>query len=659
MTKTRHQRIAALLTTILSGATLQGIAHADIASVTGPVAVAGPVAGPATGPVNAMTPDVVAKYDPVLPDTDYVRRDVMLPMRDGTKLYTVIVMKKGVTKGPILLWRSPYDAHGDAARTHSLRLVDLVPVMDAPFIEDGYIRVYQDIRGLHRSEGSFVMNRPLAGPLNPTGIDESTDAYDTIDWLIRNVPESNGKVGILGSSYLGFTTLMAEINPHPALKAAVAESPMVDGWMGDDWFHNGAFRVSALDYALEQSTGKADAGAAIPHGNGDDYANYLAAGSAGAYAHKYAVDTVPFVRKLIENPAYSEFWSGQAVDKLMAARPLTVPTMLELGEWDQEDNYGAPAVYNALKDQPGRAPLTLVIGPWRHSGANHYGYDLGALTFAGDTAAQWRRDWMKPFLDHYLKDAPDPHAPAAITYASGIDKWDQSPRWPMGTPTRLYLGPDQTAGFAAPTKTGAVSWTADPANPVPFVPRPVHLGDRAQWTTWLVHDQRFVTGRPDVVTFSGAALDHPVHLMGAPMVDMYIATTGTDADVVVKLIDVYPDDEPENGPGARPSMAGYELPIGIEIFRGRYLKSFAHPEPLTPGRFNRFRFALPSIDHVVLPGHHLAVQVQSSLFPLYDRNPQSFVPNIFLAKPGDYHAATMRIGFGGATPSAVILPVAP
>jgi len=610
-------------------------------------------------PVTPMTPDVVAKYDPILPDADYVRRDVMLPMRDGTKLYTVIVMKKGVTRGPILLWRSPYDAHGDAARTHSLRLVDLVPVMDAPFIEDGYIRVYQDIRGLHRSEGTFVMNRPLAGPLNSTGIDESTDAYDTIDWLIKNVPESNGKVGILGSSYLGFTTLMAEINPHPALKAAVAESPMVDGWMGDDWFHNGAFRVSGLDYALEQSTGKADAGAAIPHGNGDDYANYLAAGSAGAYARKYAVDALPFVRKLIENPAYSQFWSLQAVDKLMAARPLTVPTMLELGEWDQEDNYGAPAVYNALKDQPGRAPLTLVIGPWRHSGANHYGYDLGALTFAGDTAAQWRREWMKPFLDRYLKDAPDPHTPAAITYASGIDRWDQSPRWPMGTPTRLYLGPDQTVGFAEPTKSGAVSWTADPANPVPFVPRPVHLGERAQWTTWLVHDQRFVTGRPDVVTFSGAALDHPVHLMGAPMVDMYIATTGTDADVVVKLIDVYPDDEPENGPGARPSMAGYELPIGIEIFRGRYLKSFAHPEPLTPGTFNRFRFALPSIDHVVLPGHHLAVQVQSSLFPLYDRNPQSFVPNIFLAKPGDYHAATMRIGFGGATPSAVILPVAP
>jgi putative CocE/NonD family hydrolase len=643
MTRSSHALTALLFATAATLATtlLPGAAIADPA------------------PVTPMTPDVVAKYDPVLPDADYVRRDVMVPMRDGTKLYTVIVMKKGVTHGPILLWRSPYDAHGDVARGHSLRLVDLVPVMDAPFIEDGYIRVYQDIRGLHRSEGQFVMNRPLAGPLNATGIDESTDAYDTIDWLIKNVPESNGNVGILGSSYLGFTTLMAEINPHPALKAAVAESPMVDGWMGDDWFHNGAFRQSGIDYALEQSTGKADAGAAIPHGNGDDYANYLAAGSAGDYARKYAADAVPFVRKLIENPAYTPFWSGQAVDKLMAARPLTVPTMLELGEWDQEDNYGAPAVYNALKDQPGRAPLTLVIGPWRHSGANHYGYDLGALTFAGDTAAQWRRDWMKPFLDHYLKGAPDPHAPAAITYASGIDRWDQSPRWPMGTPTPLYLGPDLSTGFAAPAKTGAVSWTSDPANPVPFVPRPVHLGDRAQWTTWLVHDQRFVTGRPDVVTFSGAALDHPVHLMGAPMVDMYIATSGTDADVVVKLIDIYPDDAPEDGPGAKPSMAGFELPIGIEIFRGRYLKSFAHPEPLKPGAFNRFRFALPSIDHVVLPGHRIAVQVQSSLFPLYDRNPQSFVPNVFLAKPGDYRSATMRVGFGGTTPSAVILPVAP
>lgn len=638
-----HKRPLSAATLLLATALLSAPAHA---------------ADPA--PVTPMTPDVVDKYDPVLPQADYVRRDVMVPMRDGTKLYTVIVMKKGVTHAPIVLWRSPYDAHGDVARGHSLRLVDLIPAMDAPLVEDGYIRVYQDIRGLHRSEGQFVMNRPLAGPLNPTGIDESTDAYDTIDWLVKNVPEANGKVGILGSSYLGFTTLMAEINPHPALKVAVAESPMVDGWMGDDWFHNGAFRVSALDYALGESTGKAEAGAALPHGGGDDYTRYLAAGSAGDYARQYAIDSVPFVRKLIENPAYTPFWSLQAVDKLMAARPLTVPTMLEVGQWDQEDSYGAPAIFRALKDQPGRAPLTLAIGPWRHSGANHYGYELGALTFAGDTAAQWRRDWMKPFLDHYLKDAPDPHAPAAITYATGIDKWEQSPRWPMGAPQRYYLGPDHSAGFAAPARAGSVSWVADPANPVPFSPRPIALDNGGQWTTWLVRDQRFVSGRPDVVSFAGAALDHAVHLMGAPMVDIYLATSGTDADVVVKLIDIYPDDTPEAGSqGAKPSMAGYELPIGIEIFRGRYLDSFAAPHALKPGVFNHFRFALPNVDHVVLPGHRIAVQVQSSLFPLYDRNPQTFVPNIFLAKPGDYQPATMQIGYGPATPSAVELPIAP
>ena len=613
-----------------------------------------------TTPVTPMTPDVVDKYEPDLPQADYIRRDLMVPMRDGTKLYTVLVMKKGVKNAPIVLWRSPYDAHGDVTRSHSVRLVDLIPAMDAPLVEDGYIRVYQDIRGLHRSEGQFVMNRPLAGPLNPTGIDESTDAYDTIDWLVKNVPESNGKVGILGSSYLGFTTLMAEINPHPALKVAVAESPMVDGWIGDDWFHNGAFRVSALDYALGESTGKAEAGATLPHGNGDDYTRYLEAGSAGDYARQYAIDTVPFVRKLIENPAYTPFWSLQAVDKLMAARPLTVPTMLEVGQWDQEDSYGAPAIYQALKDQPGRAPLTLVIGPWRHSGANHYGYELGGLTFAGDTAAQWRREWMKPFLDHWLKGAPDPHAPAAVTYATGIDKWEQSPRWPMGAPTAYYLGADHGAGFAPPAHAGSVSWVADPANPVPFTPRPISLGNGGQWTTWLVRDQRFVTGRPDVVTFTGTPLDHSVHLMGAPMVDIWLATSGTDADVVVKLIDIYPDDTPEAGSqGAKPSMAGYELPIGIEIFRGRYLNSFAKPQALKPGAFNRFHFALPNVDHVVLPGHRIAVQVQSSLFPLYDRNPQSFVPNIFLAKSGDYKAVTMQVGYGGTTPSAVMLPIVP
>ena len=618
-------------------------------------------APPQAAPVTPMTPDVVASYDEVMPWADFERREVMIPMRDGTKLYTVMMMKKGTRNGPILLSRTPYDAHSAMFGTPSQQGANILWAMYREFFDDGYIIVQQDIRGLHRSEGTFVMNRPIVGPLNHTGIDESTDAYDTIDWLVKNVPESNGHVGTIGSSYLGFLTLATEINPHPALKAAVPESPMVDGWRGDDWFHNGAFRVGSLDFALSQSTGKADAGVSIPHGSGDDYTRYLEAGSAGDYARKYNIEGVPFVQKLFQNPAYTDFWSGQAVDQWLADRPLTVPTMLEVGEWDQEDSYGAPAVYRALKQKyEGTGLLHLVIGPWRHSGANHYGYELGDLTFNGDTALQWRTQWMKPFLDYYLKGAPDPHTPTALTYASGINKWEESPRWPMGTPTPLYLTANRSTSFDRPAASTSDSYVSDPASPVPFLPRPVDMGDENQWHSWLVHDQRFVDGRPDVLTYEGAPLDHPVHIMGAPQVDLFASTSGTDSDWVVKLIDVYPVAPPEGaGQGSKRDMSGFELPIGIEIFRGRYVDSLAKPRALRPSKPEEYRFSLPNVDHVFLPGHRIMVQVQSSLFPLYDRNPQTFVPNIFYAKATDYHAATQKVFSGGATPSAVVLPVVP
>ncbi|HEX8840041.1 MAG TPA: CocE/NonD family hydrolase [Sphingomicrobium sp.] len=618
-------------------------------------------APPASGPVTPMTPDVVASYEQVMPWADFVRREVMIPMRDGTKLYTVVVMKKGTRNAPILLTRSPYDAHGDAFRNASQRIGDIVPAMYKEFVDDGYIIAFQDIRGLHRSEGTFILTRPIVGPLNKTGIDESTDAYDTIDWLVKNTPESNGRVGTIGSSYLGFTTLMSLINPHPALKAAVPESPMVDTWIGDDDFHNGAFRVPSFDYFLEMSTGKADAGAKIARGQGDDYTTYLEAGSAGDFARKWRVDGVPFVRKVMENPAYTDFWQLQAVDKWLAGRPLTVPTMLEVGQWDQEDSYGAPAVYRALKDKyEGSGMLHLVIGPWRHSGANHYGYELGDLTFTGDTAREWRTQWMKPFLDHHLRGAPDPKTPAALTYATGINKWEESPRWPMGTPTPLYLAANRTAGFERPTASGRDSYVSDPANPVPFLPRPINMGDSEQWHSWLVRDQRFVDGRPDVISYTTEPLTKAVHIMGPPQVDLFAATSGTDSDWVVKLIDVYPNDIPEGASqGAKPSMAGYELPIGIDIFRGRYVHDRARPAALKAGKVENYRFGLPNVDHVFLPGHRIMVQVQSSLFPLYDRNPQSFVPNIFNAKRSDYRAATQSIYHGGATASAVLLPVVP
>ncbi len=611
--------------------------------------------------VKPMTPDVVASYNQILPQADFTRREAMVPMRDGTKLYTVIFMKKGTTNGPILLSRTPYDAKGSTSRTPSESVVDVLPIMYKEFVEDGYIIVQQDIRGLHNSQGTFVMNRPIAGPLNNSKIDESTDAYDTIDWLVKNVPETNGRVGTIGSSYLGFLTLASEINPHPALKAAVPQSPMVDGWMGDDWFHNGAFRVGGFDFAVSQSTGKAEAGASIPIGAGDDYSRYLEAGSMADYARKYNIENIPFVEKLMQNPAYTDFWSGQAVDKWMAAHPLTVPTMLEVGQWDQEDSYGAPAVYRALKDKyEGTGLLHLVIGPWRHSGANHYGYELGDLTFSGDTALQWRTQELKPFLDHFLKDGPDPHTPTAYTYATGINKWESSPRWPMGAPTPAYLTTSNGVSFDRPAESGHNDYVSDPAKPVPFLPRPVAMNDADQWHGWLVHDQRFVDGRTDLLSYTSAPLTKAVHIMGPPNVDLFAATSGTDSDWVVKLIDVYPNENPEEASqGSKRNMSGFELPIGIEIFRGRYVDSFAQPHALTPGKVTEYKWNLPNVDHVFLPGHKIMVQVQSSLFPLYDRNPQTYVPNIFYAKADDYRAARQSVFYGGNNASAVYLPIVP
>jgi putative CocE/NonD family hydrolase len=609
--------------------------------------------------VTPMTPDVMDKYEQTLASADFVRREAMVPMRDGTKLYTSIVMKKGAANAPILLSRTPYDAYKSTHRVASQRIVDIIEVMDIEFVADGYIRVYQDIRGLHRSEGAWVLNRPLAGPVNDTGIDESTDAYDTIEWLVKNTPESNGKVGVIGSSYLGFTTLMAQINPHPALKATVPQSPMVDGWMGDDWFHNGAFRISGFEYVVGLSTKKGDGDGDYALGAGDDYTRYLEAGAAADFATLLGITHYPGVRKFLENPAYTDFWSLQAVDKWLAAQPLTVPTMLEVGQWDQEDSYGAPAAYRALEPKDKNNDMvSLVIGPWRHSGANHYGYDLGALTFTGDTSREWRANYVKPFFDHWLKGGPDPKTPPVLTYATGVNKWNSSPRWPMGVAMPIYLAAGGAATFERPKAAGHDEYISDPAKPVPFIPRPIDMGDATQWKPWLIRDQRFVSERPDVASWKSAPLDKPVHIMGAPAVELFAATSGTDSDWVVKLIDVYPNDVPEPAAqGAKPSMAGYELAIGIEIFRGRYLKSFAAPAPLKPGKVEHYRWTLPDVDHVFLPGHRIMVQIQSSLFPLYDRNPQSYVDNIMYAKPADYRKATQSVWYGGTTSSAVALPV--
>jgi len=609
-----------------------------------------------------MAVDIPASFSAPVANADYVKKVVMVPMRDGVKLYTVIIIPKGVAaKAPIMLTRTPYNAARRAQRNVSPSIRALLPQGDETFIGEGYIRVFQDVRGKYGSEGEYVMTRPLSGPLNNSKIDHATDAWDTIEWLTRNVPESNGKVGMVGSSYEGFTVMMALMDPHPALKAAVPMSAMVDGWRGDDWFHNGAFRMPSLPYIGGQTSVKGR-GEAVASGYYDDYEGFLRAGSAGDYAKKFGLDQLTYTKKLFEHPAYDSYWQHQAIDKLVGARKLSVPTMHVVGQWDQEDIYGPYAAYAAMEPQDKANKLNyLVIGPWRHSGVNYDGSSLGAIKFTGDTALEFRRNVMQPFFNQYLKDgAPVADTPPVLSYQTGTNRWQRFDKWPQscasGCPAAskaVYLQDGYKLGFEAP-KGGAAydEYVSDPAKPVPFVPRPVRMNDENVWKPWLVSDQRFTSDRPDVLTYVTEPLQAPLQLSGQPMVDLYAATSGTDADWVVKLIDVYPDEMP-----SQPELGGYQQGISMDIFRGRYRNSLERAEAIPANKVERYRYALPNVNHVFLKGHRVMVQIQSSWFPLYDRNPQRFVPNIFHAQPSDYIKATQRIYRAPGTASAIELPV--
>ncbi len=619
-----------------------------------------------------LTPDIPSKFTAPTASDDYVKRDVMIPMRDGVRLHTVIVIPKGARHAPILLTRTPYNASGRAERNKSPHMLATLPEGDEVFVMDGYIRVFQDVRGKYGSEGDYVMTRPLKGPLNSSEVDHSTDAYDTIDWLVKNVPESNGKVGMLGSSYEGFTVVMALVNPHPALKVAAPMSPMVDGWMGDDWFHFGAFRQTNLDYYTGQTTAKG-AGHEIVREGYDDYENFRRAGSAGDFAKAAGLDQLPWWRKTTEHPAYDSFWSEQALDKTMAAQPLKVPTMWIQGLWDQEDMWGAIHCYLATEPKDSNNDMNfLVMGPWRHSQVNYNGSMLGPLKWDGDTALQFRRDVLKPFFDQYVKDsAPKADTPPVFIYNTGENHWDRLKSWPLACDTGcttkskpLYLTHGFGLSFTAPspggtdgTGNGNVAYdeyVSDPSKPVPYLPRPVHMADGDAWRRWLVTDQRFVADRPDVLTYQTTPLTDAVRISGAPVVNLVASTSGTDSDWVVKLIDVYPDEVPD-----QPEMGGYQLAIAMDIFRGRYRESFEKPQPIAANKPLPYKFILPTANHVFLPGHRIMVQVQSTWFPLYDRNPQTFVPNIFFAKPTDYTKATQRIYHAPGNASFIDLPVVP
>ncbi len=616
--------------------------------------IATPIAAQQMAPAGG---DVPANYSVPKMNYDYDKRVVMVPMRDGTKQYTVIVVPKGATNAPIVLTRTPYNAAGRANRMDSPKMISTLPLADEGFVRDGYIRVYQDVRGKYGSEGDYVVTRPVIGPLNPTKVDHVTDAYDTIDWLINkaNLPESNGRVGMIGSSYEGFTVAMALLDPHPALKVAAPESPMIDGWMGDDWFHHGAFRLANIAW-LGGQTGFKGAGKAPPTGGYDDYDNFRT-GSAGDWAKRAGYDTLPYWQRMQAHPDYDAFWQGQALDKLLAANPSNIPTIWEQGLWDQEDMYGAITAWEALKAKGKAGNNYLVMGPWRHSQINREGRELGPFKWDGDTALQFREQMVLPLFNQYLKDGPAANLPQAAIYNTGENKWDRLSQGPLACET----------GCAAPLKpiylqiggklgwerggVGGDSYVADPAKPVPHLPRPVNFGD-GRWGDWLVSDQRHADGRPDVMTYQTDVLTAPVRVSGAPFAEIFASTTGTDGDFIVKVIDVFPEEVASD-----PKMGGYQLAISQDIFRGRYRDSFSKPTAIPAGKTQKYRFRLPTVNHVFQPGHRIMVQIQSSQFPLYDRNPQTYVPNIFLAKPGDYRAATVTLQRGGAAASAVLLPV--
>jgi len=609
----------------------------------------------------AAQSEIPQDFSPVTQEFDHERREVMIPMRDGVKLHTVIVLPKGSAPAPIILTRTPYGSDKPTTQANSPHAAMVLPVADEPLLRAGYIRVYQDVRGRYDSEGDYVMTLPLRGPLNRWKVDHATDTYDTIEWLLKNVERNNGRVGLTGVSYPGWLTLMGIVEPHPALKAAVPMYPMVDGWIGDDFYHNGAFRQTMFEWIYNMGSHKSsDYGP--PFGYRDMYEAFLNAGSADAMARRLKADHLPTWRKLVDNPSYNAFWRGQAVQDLLAAKPLKVPVLVVHGLFDQEDNFGGIAVYRALEAKDAANDMVhLAVGPWNHGQSQHEGSALGAMRWHADTSRWFRETVLQPFWDQHLKGVtPARPTPPVVAFDTGAYEWRTYQSWPADrktAPVKLHLQPGGALAFAAPaanTTATYAEYVSDPAKPVPYRVRPVlaMYNSESTWRQWLVDDQRPFADRTDVLTFVSEPLTEPLTISGEVTATLFASTTGTDSDWVVKLIDVFPPEVRSN-----PALGGYQLMVSAEILRGRYRESLETPKAITPDEVAPYRVRMPEANHTFVPGHRIMVQVQSSWFPLYDRNPQTFVENIGKAKPGDYRAATQRIWFTAERASFVELPV--
>jgi putative CocE/NonD family hydrolase len=585
----------------------------------------------------------------------YTRQDVMIPMRDGVLLHAAI-LRPVHADGPLpfLMTRTPYGVESDTA--------EALPHEYPALADSGYIFVEEDIRGRYLSQGKFVMMRPLAAhhdaQLYPRDIDESTDAYDTVAWLLNHIPGNNGRAGVFGVSYPGFLTMEAGIDPNPAVKAISPQAPMTDVWLGDDFFHNGAFRQSyGYDYGLGMESGKENAFGAMPAGE-DEYTYFLKAGSFAKAIEESGTPNLPTLQAFLAHPTYDSYWQARAVETHLHAPQ--VPTLEVGGYWDQEDMWGPQEEYAKLHVHDPQNEVRIVLGPWNHGEWRGAASSLGNLQWGEPTGSEFQRDVEAPFFAHYLKGAPMQLA-NTMSFQTGTDRWMHYASWPPTadvTQEALYLSAGQALSFTQPTGTDAKNvskYVSNPTNPIPYRGRPIeatYSPKGSHWYTWLAQDQRPYTSRPDQLTWSMGPLTKTLTLTGDVEADLWAATTGTDADWVVKLIDAYPDD-PKLG-----SMSGYQLMVTEEIFRGRYRTSFEDPHAIEPNTPLEYRWSLHGVNHAFLPGHRVLVEVQSTWFPLYDRNPQIFIPNIMKAQPGDFHPATQSIYSSSDHPSHLVVPIA-
>ena len=598
-------------------------------------------------------PRLLAAQEPD-PAAAFEKTEVMIPARDGVRLHTTIFVPKGAHGAlPVILTRTPY---GIANAANNFR------GYYRALAEDGYIFVFQDIRGRFGSEGKFVMLRPERDRSDPKAIDESTDTYDTIDWILKNVDGNNGRVGMLGISYPGWLTVMAMLDPHPALKAVSPQASPADMFLGDDFHHNGAFRLSyGFEYAAMMETSRESDQFAFDRY--DTYDWYLDLGPLSNVNEKYLKGKIPTWNDYVAHPNYDEFWQKQAVAPYLTR--VTVPTLNVAGWWDQEDFYGPVRIYETLEKSDSLNLNYLVVGPWNHGGwARAEGNKLGDIDFGSPTSRYFQDKILAPWFAHFLKDsaAGSPDIPEARTFEAGADAWRSWDAWPPRrntTERKLYFHAGEKLSFDAPSAEkdarAADSYVSDPAHPVPYRHRPIqatYFPHGSEWYTWLLEDQRFVDDRADVLSWETAPLSEDVTIAGDVVANLFVSTTGSDADFIVKLIDVYPEANPDDW-----SLSGWQLMVSNEVFRARFRDSFTKPRAMTPDQVTPLTIDLHTQNYRFRAGHRIMVQVQSSWFPLIDRNPQTFVPNIFEAKASDYRKATQSVYRSARYPSHVTVSV--